>query len=104
MPEVRYNRFVSLLCSLPPEVWMNTVKAGPGWTWMEPLSRKWHFGPFSTLFLMLGINDYQTKGKADIGYWPKIVPLIPAKPTTDHPMCLIEILKPFYEKERFAAV
>jgi len=98
----RFDKFVQFLAQLPSEVWRATVTEEPEWKWMRPLSETWKFGHFAALFIVLGLNDYQTKGKADVGYWPKVVPLIPRQSDPKNPLQLIDILKPFYSRERFA--
>ena len=100
----RYHKFVQLLTQLPPEVWEATVTGAAGWRWMQPLSATWEFGHFAALFVVLGLNDYQTKGKAEVGYWPKVVPLIRRASDPRDPLRLVAILQPFYERERFAQV
>jgi DNA-(apurinic or apyrimidinic site) lyase len=69
---------------------------------MQPLSTKWEFGHFAAAFTVLGLNDYQTKGKAEVGYWPKVVPLLSCKADPKKPQQLIAVLEPFYSRERFA--
>lgn len=98
----RFDEFVQLLAQLPSEAWRATVTEEPEWKWMQPLSEAWEFGHFAALFIVLGLNDYQTKGKADVGYWPKVVPLIPRESDPRDPLQLIDILELFYSKERFA--
>lgn len=98
----RFDEFVQLLTQLPPETWKATVTAEPEWKWMQPLSQAWKFGHFAALFVALGLNDYQTKGKADVGYWPIVVPRIPQQSDPTDPLQLIDILEPFYGGERFA--
>ena len=98
----RFDEFVQLLAQLPAEVWQATVLEEPEWKWMLPLSKVWDFGHFAALFIVLGLNDYQTKGKADVGYWPKVVPLIYPGPVPRNTLQLVDILRPFFVKERFA--
>jgi DNA-(apurinic or apyrimidinic site) lyase len=98
----RFDEFVQLLTQLPAEVWQATVLEEPEWKWMLPLSKVWDFGHFAALFIVLGLNDYQTKGKADVGYWPKVVPLIYPGPVPRNTSQLADILEPFFVKERFA--
>jgi len=102
MQTSRFDEFVQLLTRLPLETWEAAVTAEPEWKWMQPLSQAWKFGHFAALFVTLGLNDYQTKGKADVNYWPKVVPQIPRQPDPANPLQLIDLLKPFYSKERLA--
>jgi DNA-(apurinic or apyrimidinic site) lyase len=96
-----FDEFVSLLARLDAESWNATITEEPEWKWLHPRSRDWEFGRFAALFVVLGLNDYQTKGKADVGYWPKVVPLVPRTPPPESPADLAETLEPFFERERF---
>ena len=98
----RLDDFVEMLSQLPSSVWDATLMKEPEWKWMQPLSNAWAFGHFAALFIVLGLNDYQTKGKADVGYWPKVVPLIPCDSDPKEPIKLIDFLEPFYSRERMA--
>lgn len=102
MASDRYETFVDVLCKLPETVWSSTVYSEPEWKWMLPLSRSWEFGHFAALFMTLGLNDFQTKGKADVGYWPKVVPLIRNQSEPNEPGQLIGLLKQFFANERLA--
>lgn len=96
----RFDEFVTLLSQLDAVTWNATVTEEPEWQWLQPRCRDWDFGRFAALFVVLGLNDYQTKGKADVGYWPKVVPLIPRTPAPDSPAAMAEILEPFFSRER----
>jgi DNA-(apurinic or apyrimidinic site) lyase len=97
------DEFVELLSQLPPATWKATLTEGSaGWKWMQPFSNTWVFGHFAALFIILGLNDYQLKGKAEVAYWPKVVPLIPLNSDPEEPLKLIGLLEPFYEQERMA--
>ena len=102
MPSSRFNEFVELLTQFPSAAWNATVTEEPEWKWMRPLREVWAFGHFADVFVILGLNDYQTKGKADVGYWPKVAPLIPRESDPQDPRQLIDILEPFYMGERLA--
>ncbi|MGC9393247.1 MAG: N-glycosylase/DNA lyase [Anaerolineae bacterium] len=97
----RFDEFVQLLTQLPIDVWQAAVLEEPEWKWMLPLSKVWEFGHFAVLFVVLGLNDYQTKGKADVGYWPKVVPLIRQGSEPKDLLQLIDVLEPFFIRERF---
>ena len=99
----RFDEFVQLLTQLPLGVWQAAVLEQPGWKWMHPLSNVWKFGPFTALFVAIGLNNYQLKGSVEAGYWPKLAPLIPQKSEPDNPQQLMGILEPFYSRERFAS-
>ena len=99
----RLDEFVESLSQLPPATWKATLTEGSaGWKWMQPFSNVWVFGHFASLFIILGLNDYQLKGKAEVAYWPKVVPLIPLNSDPEEPLKLIGFLEPFYDKERMA--
>jgi len=98
----RFDEFVQLLAQFPSLAWKATVTEEPEWKWMHSLSEVWEFGHFAVVFIVLGLNDYQTKGKADVGYWPKVVPLIARESDPKEPRQLIDILEPFYRRERLA--
>jgi len=96
----RFDEFIQLLTQLPPKTWIAVVTEEPEWKWMYPLSEVWKYGHFAVLFITLGLNDYQLKGKAEIAYWPKVVPLVPRQPDPTDPLNLIVNLEPFYSRER----
>ena len=98
------DRFIKLLTRITSEVWESTVAEGAGWKWMKPFSNNWSFGHFATFFIMLGLNNYQLKGKAEIYYWPKVVPIISVNYKLKMPEELIVILQPFYRQERFSDI
>ena len=96
------DEFVKILSQFPVTIWNAIVTGGVGWKLMKPFSKQWEFGHFAALFTMLGLNDYQTKGKAETGYWPKVVPLIPCHSDPKEPSELLHYLEPFYSRERMA--
>lgn len=100
MSDNRYDDFVDLLSQVPLAVWTATVRKTSSWKLLKPLSGSWEFGHFASLFVTLGLNDYSVIGKADEGYWPKVVPLIPQYIDPPNPHELIDILRPFYETQR----
>lgn len=102
MASSRFDEFVALLTQFPSATWNAIVTEEPEWKWMRPLQEAWAFGHFADVFVILGLNDYQTKGKADVGYWPKVVPLIPLDSDPEDPRQLLDILEPFYMGERLA--
>jgi DNA-(apurinic or apyrimidinic site) lyase len=98
----QFDEFVRLLSKLPQAVWDAPIANGIGWKLLLPISKTWQFGHFAALFTMLGLNNYQTKGKADVGYWPKIAPFISRETDPSSPRQLLAILEPFYSRERLA--
>jgi DNA-(apurinic or apyrimidinic site) lyase len=71
---------------------------------MLPFLKKFGYGPFATLMVVTGLNDYQLKGKADVAYWPKIRGVLEISPTPKSPKNLCDILLPFYQKERLNSI
>ncbi|MCM8784793.1 MAG: N-glycosylase/DNA lyase [Candidatus Omnitrophica bacterium] len=92
-----------ILSKIPWDIWEKIVEKEPEWQNMECFFLPYGFGPFATLMLATGLNDYQLKGKAEIVYWPKIRTVLnnsiltPPKSPDD----LYNLLEPFYQKERF---
>ena len=102
MSASRFDEFVQMLSEIPSTAWTATMTEEPEWKWMQPFSSAWEFGHFAAVFISLGLNDFQTKGKADVGYWPKVVPLLPLKSDPIKPLEMIGFLEPFYSTERLA--
>ena len=96
----RFDRFIKVLSRLPSEVWEASVTQAPSCQWLKPYSRSWPVGRFAAAYIMLGLNNYQLKGTAEVGYWPKVVPLIPRRPAPKSPQLLGELLLPFFQTER----
>jgi DNA-(apurinic or apyrimidinic site) lyase len=69
---------------------------------LRPLAEKWPFGRVATLYVVLGLNNFQTKGRAEVGYWPKVVPLILEGPVPLLSGELREVIRPFFRAERMA--
>lgn len=67
---------------------------------MVPFLKKYGFGPFAVLMMILGLNDYQLKGKAEVAYWLPIMEHLNRSSTPTTPEDLISILAPFYKTER----
>jgi DNA-(apurinic or apyrimidinic site) lyase len=98
----RFDKFVELLCEFPQAVWDAPITNGVGWKLLLPVSKAWQFGHFAALSTMLGLNNYQTKGKADVGYWPKVAPFILCELDPPNPRLLLARLESFYSRERLA--
>lgn len=95
----RFDELVMLLSQLPANVWAAAVTQAPSYALLKPYSETWPFGRFAVTYVMLGLNNYQLKGKAEKGYWPKILPLLPENPPKS-PDELRQLLLPFYQTER----
>lgn len=95
------EEFVRLLAQVSDRSWEKIIVSEPEWREMVDFLPCYTFGPFATLMVVAGLNDFQLKGKADRAYWPPIrarlggaeVPVSPAK--------LADLLQPFYEQERY---
>ena len=48
---------------------------------MEPFLKRYGFSKFATLMVMLGLNDFQLKGRAEETYWPRLSALLNAEKT-----------------------
>lgn len=102
-PVSRFDKFVAILSNLSAETWNAAITEEPEWKYLQPRSGDWEFGRFAALFVLLGLNDYQTKRTADVGYWPKVVRDIPRTPSPKTPATLAELLEPFFSHERFGS-
>ncbi|AKG91842.1 protein of unknown function {DUF1886} [Geoglobus ahangari] len=98
--EIQASRISHILSKIPLEVWNRIVKEEPEWKHIHTFLERYGFGKFATLMVMLGLNDYQLKGKAEIAYWPKIKELLENKPVPETPEELKNILSVFYSRER----
>jgi len=98
----RFTQFVNLLGQLPDTSWAASVNQLPSCKLLRPLSREWPFGRFATLYVLGGLNNYQLKGRAEVSYWPKILPLIVHGSIPKSPHELKEKLLPFYKAERLS--
>ncbi len=55
---------------------------------------------FITLMAMAGLNDYQTIGRAESGYWPRFWRHVKGNEAPGTPVQMADMLKPFYSDER----
>ena len=85
---------------LPLPVWEMIVKRGAGYREMKSLAQRYPPGVFLTLMVVVGLNDYQLKGKAEVAYWPPLRKHLDASHVPDSLKDLERILEPFYQKER----
>jgi len=84
---------------LPLSVWETIVKSG-AYREMNTLAQRYPPGAFLTLMVVVGLNDYQLKGKAEVAYWPPLRRHLEASHVPDSLKDLERILEPFYQKER----
>lgn len=94
--------FSQLLSYIPSSSWDEINKNEPEWIHMEKYLHSYGFGPFATLMITCGLNDYQLKQKAEIGYWPLIDKILKNSPIPNNPSELGQNLIPFYSQERLA--
>lgn len=99
--DLRKRELTNILSSIPWHIWERIVREEPEWNNMERFLGKLGFGPFSVLMIVTGLNDFQTKGTADKGYWPPIRELLVSFPNPSTPMEMHDQLLPFYQNERF---
>lgn len=85
---------------LPLSVWETIVKRGAAYREMNTLALRYPSGVFLTLMVVVGLNDYQLKGKAEVAYWPPLRRHLDALHVPDSLKDLERILEPFYQKER----
>ena len=95
---------VRFLSRIPYPVWEDFVRNEPEWQFTEPVLECYGPSRFFTFMVMAGLNDYQLKGPAEEKYWPPLVEHVIRRPTPESPEDLKEVLKGFYEKERFRTV
>ena len=102
MHEVVRNqrKFVEILKEIPQSVWDRVVKKAPEWQNLVSFSDLYGFGPFSVLMLVIGLNAYQLKGRAEVAYFPKIRELLERYPAPRTPRELLKLLNLFYAHER----
>ncbi|MCX9011657.1 MAG: N-glycosylase/DNA lyase [Candidatus Methanoperedens sp.] len=98
---IRKMKLSDVFSEIPQDVWENIVKKEPEWLNMETFSHRFGFGPFAVLMIVTGLNDYQLKGKAEEAYWPKIQKILEISLPPRSPTELYNLLRPFYQKERF---
>jgi len=93
---------VSKIFSLiPVEVWNKIVREEPEWTHMFEFLEKYGFGKFATMIVVVGLNDFQLKGRSELAYWPNIKEILKSNKIPESPRELESILTEFYSNERF---
>lgn len=97
---MRERLLAKILSQISEDVWENIVKREPEWQNMKPFLPRLSFGPFATLMVVTGLNDYQLKGKAEVAYWPKIRDVLQISPCPKSTQELGDLLRPFYQTER----
>ncbi len=95
-----FHEITNILSQIPWKSWEYIVKKEPEWEHMYPFMKDYGYGPFATLMVVAGLNDFQLKGKAETSYWPPLENLLKSSPAPSSPAHLEKILKSFYEKER----
>lgn len=95
------EEFVRLLAHVPDRSWEKIIVSEPEWREMVDFLPIYTFGPFATLMVVAGLNDFQLKGKADRAYWPPIRARLVGEEVSVSPAKLADLLQPFYERERY---
>ena len=88
------------LTLIPWDVWVQIVRREPEFHEMAPFAKRYSPGAFLTLMVIVGLNAYQLKGRAEVVYWPLLPKHLENAPTPASPKKLCVILEPFYRKER----
>ena len=106
--EEYFNLFTNLFSSLPCRAWVSALVNEPEYKEMIPVKDKYveagTEGAFITLMVVLGLNDYQLKGRAETHYWPRLRQILIDSKVPSSLEELINILQPFYAKERLGKV
>jgi DNA-(apurinic or apyrimidinic site) lyase len=100
MNQPRIHQFGTILQKIPLGTWEDIVLLDPECQHIGPFRYHYHFGGFASLMVMLALNSYQLKGKAELNYWYAMHQHLScfSRPRTREE--LTKILIPFYEKER----
>jgi len=101
MTQQTQDEFTQLLAEVPHTSWERIMTSEPEWREMEGFLPRYTFGPFATLMVVAGLNDYQLKGKADRAYWPPIRARLEVAEVPATPADLAALLEPFYARERY---
>jgi DNA-(apurinic or apyrimidinic site) lyase len=94
------HRLSDVLCLIPWQKWEKIIGDEPEKLQMYPVYSRYPFGAFAVTMIMVGLNDFQLKGKADVVYWPKIHHILANSEIPASPDQMISILRPFYLTER----
>jgi len=100
--EDRKENLAKILSEIPLEVWDRIVKEEPEWRYMGPFLNRYGFGPFATLMVVTGLNDFKLKGRAEVSYWPKISRILDSSPVPESPRELYAILEQFHRNELYS--
>ena len=85
---------------IPWACWERVVHQDASYQTMRPFAEMYGPGPFLTLMVLAGLNDYWPKGKAETGYWPPLRRQLEASRVPSSPNELGKSLEPFYRAER----
>jgi len=85
---------------LPLSIWETIVKRGAGYREMNTLTQRYPPGVFLTLMVVVGLNDFQLKGRAEVAYWPPLRRHLEALHVPDSLKDLERILEAFFQEER----
>lgn len=98
------EELIQLLIQVPDRSWERILTNEPEWREMVDFLPHYTFGPFATLMVMAGLNDFQLMGKAGRAYWPPIRARLKEAEVLVSPETLEDILQPFYDGERYNGI
>jgi DNA-(apurinic or apyrimidinic site) lyase len=97
------TQLADTLRKIPLEVWYQIVKKGPEWHELEPLRHKFPDAAFSVFMMVVGLNAFQLKGRAEQNYFPQLYECLKNLDSISCIDTLHEFLAAFYKKERLNA-
>jgi DNA-(apurinic or apyrimidinic site) lyase len=99
----RAEWLVTHLSQMPDRGWHQVTADEPEWKQMAPLLEQFGFGPFATIMVMCGLNDFALTERAEVGYWPPIRKALEGQRLSGPPD-LVTLLDPFFREEREASL
>ncbi|MCD6213847.1 MAG: N-glycosylase/DNA lyase [Candidatus Desulfofervidus sp.] len=94
------DQIIDTLKNLSYQQWEAYLKTEPEWQYGLPIKEVYPENVFICFMLTAGLNDYQLKGRAEVAYWPKLMDLAKRSEIPQTLDDLINLLEPFYQKER----
>lgn len=100
MADTQSKSLIKILEQIPYDSWLKILRNDPVWIYLEKFHANYKNGKFSVLLIMLALNAYQLKGKAESKYWYLLQKHLAKYETPIHLQDLEAILIDFYRKER----
>jgi DNA-(apurinic or apyrimidinic site) lyase len=100
MNDLNIIKFAQLLQKIPQDRWDNIVRMEPECRYIGYFKNFYCFGGFAVLMILLELNSYQLKGKAETYYWYAIYKHLKKYQIPEAKDDLKEILAIFYKRER----